>query len=150
MDCHFLLRGIFPIQGSNSPLLYLLHWQAGSLPLGATGEATMREHCCLKRFADLPLLHVTSKETEALEGGWPPQITWKRKLCLQRGPPTLRHHPPTPFLEAGGQDILALYLLGLGISKVPGQCEWGRFLGAGWRMTAWGPSWPEPLLKVGW
>ena len=110
----------------------------------------MREHCCLKRFADLPLLHVTSKGTEALEGGWPPQITWKRKLCLQRGPPTLRHHPPTPFLEAGGQDILALYLLGLGISKVPGQCEWGRFLGAGWRMTAWGPSWPEPLLKVGW
>ena len=150
VDCHFLLRGIFPIQGSNSPLLHLLHWQAGSLPLGATGEATMREHCCLKRFADIPLLHVTSKGTEALEGGWPPQITGKRKLCLQWGPPTVRHHPPTPFLEAGGQDILALYLLGLGISKVPGQCAWGRFLGAGWRMTAWGPSWPEPLLKVGW
>lgn len=36
-----------------------------------------------------------------------PQITSKRNLCLQRGPPTLRHHPPTLFLEAGGQDILA-------------------------------------------
>ena len=83
----------------------------------------MREHCCLKRFADVPLLHVTSKGTEALEGGWPPQITGKRKLCLQWGPPTVRHHPPTPFLEAGGQDILALYLLGLGISKVH---PWGK------------------------
>ena len=30
---HFLLQGIFPTQGSNSCLLHLLHWQAGSLPL---------------------------------------------------------------------------------------------------------------------
>ena len=30
---HFLLQGIFPTQGSNPPLLGLLHWQADSLPL---------------------------------------------------------------------------------------------------------------------
>ena len=30
MECHFLLQGIFPIQGSNQ---HLLHWQADSLPL---------------------------------------------------------------------------------------------------------------------
>ena len=30
---HFLLQGIFPIQGSNPCLLHLLHWQADSLPL---------------------------------------------------------------------------------------------------------------------
>ena len=30
LECHFLLQGIFPTQGSN---LCLLHWQAGSLPL---------------------------------------------------------------------------------------------------------------------
>ena len=30
---HALLQGIFPTQGSNLPLLRLLHWQAGSLPL---------------------------------------------------------------------------------------------------------------------
>ena len=29
--CHFLLQGIFLTQGSNPCLLYLLHWQAGSL-----------------------------------------------------------------------------------------------------------------------
>ena len=33
MGCHALLQGIFPTQGSNSHLLGLLHWQAGSLPL---------------------------------------------------------------------------------------------------------------------
>ena len=32
-DCHFLLQGIFPTQGSNSRLLNLQHWQADSLPL---------------------------------------------------------------------------------------------------------------------
>ena len=31
VDCHFLLQGIFPTQGSNLHLLCLLHWQAGSL-----------------------------------------------------------------------------------------------------------------------
>ena len=33
--CHFLLQGIFPIQGSNPSLL---HWQAGSLPLSHLGS----------------------------------------------------------------------------------------------------------------
>ena len=33
MSCHFLLQGIFRIQGSNQHLLHLLHWQADSLPL---------------------------------------------------------------------------------------------------------------------
>ena len=32
VGCHFLLQGIFLIQGSN---LHLLHWQAVSLPLMA-------------------------------------------------------------------------------------------------------------------
>ena len=34
VGCHFLLQGIFLTQGSNLCLLCLLHWQAGSLPLG--------------------------------------------------------------------------------------------------------------------
>ena len=32
----FLLQGIFPNQGSNSCLLCLLYWRAGSLPVSAT------------------------------------------------------------------------------------------------------------------
>ena len=30
VDCHALLQGIFPTQGLNLHLLYLLYWQAGS------------------------------------------------------------------------------------------------------------------------
>ena len=33
VGCHVLLQGILPTQGSNPHLLYLLNWQAGSLPL---------------------------------------------------------------------------------------------------------------------
>ena len=39
VGCHSLLQSIFPTQGSNLHLLGLLHWQEGSLPLGATCEA---------------------------------------------------------------------------------------------------------------
>ena len=35
--CHFLLHGIFLIQGSNSSLLCLLHWQVGALLLAPPG-----------------------------------------------------------------------------------------------------------------
>ena len=38
MGCHALLQGIFPTQGLNPPLLLLLHWQAGSLPLVPPGK----------------------------------------------------------------------------------------------------------------
>ena len=38
MGCHALLQGIFPAQGSNLHLLYLLHWQVGSLPLAPSGK----------------------------------------------------------------------------------------------------------------
>ena len=33
VGCPFLLQGILPTQGSNLPLLRLVHWQVGSLPL---------------------------------------------------------------------------------------------------------------------
>ena len=38
VDCHFLLEGIFPTQGSNLYLLNLLHWQVDSLPLSYVGS----------------------------------------------------------------------------------------------------------------
>ena len=38
MGCHALLQGIFPTQGLNLHLLYLLHWQVGSLPLVPHGK----------------------------------------------------------------------------------------------------------------
>ena len=38
VDCHFLLLVIFPKQGLNPPLLCLMHWQVGSLPLSLLGS----------------------------------------------------------------------------------------------------------------
>ena len=38
VGCHFLLQGIFPTQGSNPHLLWLLHWPAASLLLGHLGS----------------------------------------------------------------------------------------------------------------
>ena len=38
VDCHVLLQGIFPTEGSNLCLLCLLPWQAGSLPLAPPGK----------------------------------------------------------------------------------------------------------------
>ena len=38
MGCHVHLQGIFPTQGSNPCLLFLLHWQPGSLPLAPPGK----------------------------------------------------------------------------------------------------------------
>ena len=39
MGCHFLLQGIFPLQGSNPRLQCLLHWQADSLLLSHLGSS---------------------------------------------------------------------------------------------------------------
>ena len=41
VGCHTLLQGIFPTQGSNLSLLWLLHWQADSLPLSHLGSPCM-------------------------------------------------------------------------------------------------------------
>ena len=38
VDCHALLQGIFPTQGSNPHLLCLLCWQVGFLPLAPLGK----------------------------------------------------------------------------------------------------------------
>ena len=38
VSCHVLLQGIFPTQGWNPHLFYLLHWWVGSLPLAPPGK----------------------------------------------------------------------------------------------------------------
>ena len=38
VGCHFLLQGIFLIQGSNVRLLHLLHWEADSLSAAPPGK----------------------------------------------------------------------------------------------------------------
>ena len=38
MGCHAFLQGVFPTQGLNPCVLYLLHWQVDSLPLVPSGK----------------------------------------------------------------------------------------------------------------
>ena len=38
VGCRFFLQGIFPTKGLNPHLLWLLHWQMGSLPLSHLGS----------------------------------------------------------------------------------------------------------------
>ena len=52
MGCHFPLQGIFPTQGLNLRLLYLLYWQVGFLPLAPPGKHTRSHTFCLSQ--DLP------------------------------------------------------------------------------------------------
>ena len=42
VGCHDLLQGIFPTQESNTHLVCLLHWQAGSLPLALLGKPILK------------------------------------------------------------------------------------------------------------
>ena len=50
VGCHALLQRIFPTQGSKLHLLYLLHCQAGSLPLVTTGKPHAEAHLLIKMF----------------------------------------------------------------------------------------------------
>ena len=56
VGCHSLLWGIFPIQGSNPCLLYLLHWQVDSLPLAPHGNPL----CLWKYYLYMPDFSVFS------------------------------------------------------------------------------------------
>ena len=48
--CPALLQGIFPAQGPNPPLLRLLHWQVGSLPLMPPPVRPATLHCPPRAF----------------------------------------------------------------------------------------------------
>ena len=48
VGCHALLQRIFLTQGSNSHLLWLLHWQTDSLPLSHLGRPLL-----LNKFSHL-------------------------------------------------------------------------------------------------
>ena len=65
VGCHFLLQGVFPIQGSN---MRLLHWQADSLSLCHQGSPFHTQWCM---YVD-PSLSVPPT---------PPRPPWCSRIC---------------------------------------------------------------------
>ena len=58
IGCHALLQGIFLTQGSNPCLLYLLTWQAGSLPLAPPGKPQWALYLLLKSSDSVSLYSI--------------------------------------------------------------------------------------------
>ena len=56
---HSILQGIFLIQGSNPHLMWLLHWNAGSLPLASPGTPSSM-FVSFTKFASLLISLVSS------------------------------------------------------------------------------------------
>ena len=72
MGCHFLLQGIFPIQGLNLRLLRLLPWQVGSSPLAPPGKLIVgllsNQYRSRKKAYGVHCLYIMSGETGAEKG----------------------------------------------------------------------------------
>ena len=60
MGCHFLLQRVFLAQGPNPGLLYLLHWQVGSLPLAPPGNPKLVSVFRLKETVNIQEINVCS------------------------------------------------------------------------------------------
>ena len=58
LGCHFLLQGIFPMQGSSPHLLCLLRWQAGSLPLALPNHFQNNKYLMTKKKKLLKILRI--------------------------------------------------------------------------------------------
>ena len=71
MGCHALLQGIFPTQESNTHLICLPHWQAGSLPQHLVGSPNLTTHALyLIQIAWFPFPH-----TARTAWSWPSAFT---------------------------------------------------------------------------
>ena len=65
VGCHGLLQGIFLTQGSNPHLLYLPHWQAGSLQLVPPGKPKLPYDPAIPLLGIHPEETITEKDTRA-------------------------------------------------------------------------------------
>ena len=79
MGCHFLLQGIFPIQGLNLGLSCLLHWQACSLPLVPPGDCPKPSISQKKKSAK----HNKAKLNKTICAGIKKQQTFMTYLFIQ-------------------------------------------------------------------
>ena len=85
VGCHVLLWGIFLTQGSNWPLLCLLHWQMDTFPLAPLGKPlhpvrVLRYHFYLLTL--LPSFFRKQKGNKTLpDTGFPGGSVWEDPTC---------------------------------------------------------------------
>ena len=100
MGCHFLLQGIFLIQGSNP---CLLHWQVDSLPSELPGKPAL-----YLRYIQFSFVHYTSIKLD-IKGSIYLQMGWEEGQGPLRGAETFmgeRYYSgvPTSKLERAKQE----------------------------------------------
>ena len=120
---HFLLQGIFPTQGSNPRLLYLLHWQViffffnhwchlGSLnPIEVPSNQvdTMKEGAMRSSHADSCLF---SPSPNTFASSFLFTKTWRKKFCLLLGhEDSFPHHFPAFGFDKQNKLFLNVTLL---------------------------------------
>ena len=91
VGCHFLFQGIFPTQGSNLCLLYLLYWQVASLPSELPGKPpeckpTFYQIHFLPLSFCLPMTWKRSSESMSVAGVVLEQPT--DNMCVSASSPT--------------------------------------------------------------
>ena len=77
MGCHFLLQGVFLIQGLNLCLLHFLHWQVDSLPLSHLGILWLL-HYNFNLSSTARKGDFTQNNTYGFSGGWEARTSLNR------------------------------------------------------------------------
>ena len=81
--CHVLLQGIFPSQGCNPHLLYLLRGQAGPLPLVPPGKHVLLEFFIILIQGTVPFNRWTVPITGFLPFSSIPVNQWSCSVCVR-------------------------------------------------------------------
>ena len=120
MYCHALFQEIFPTQALNPHLLWLLHWQAGSLPLAPPGKVTL----FISLHFSLPAWEVTEGRGDAVNllGLWEEHLC-ERALSTVDG---FTNHFCNCFALRGAAELKIRILYG--ISGFLESCKQIRFL----------------------
>ena len=99
VGCGALLQGIFPGQGPNFHLLYLLQWQAGSLPLMPPGKLHQSLNIVIKKKQNLQIFSNCCEHWQCCfssHRGTPFGELLQLYLPCMHSPADLGGHPFTP------------------------------------------------------
>ena len=124
MGCHALPQGIFLTQELNQRLLYLLHWQAGSLPLVLPGKPIKRVYIVLITQSCPTLCGAMdcSPPGSSVHGLLQARILEWLAILFSRESSWPRDQTCVPYISCIGRQVLSLPLSHLGRSSSEQSC----------------------------